>query len=87
MTATVYSKSYGQKSEFFMYHIIFSVEGDCEAIENLFHDGFAVITLVSMAEGVFGPLTIIMYASYLIIACIGIFKANTIEMSLFYGFR
>ena len=75
------------RSELCMCHIIFSVQGDCEATENLFRDGFAVITLVSMAEGIFGPLTIIMYASYLIIACIGIFKANTIEMSLFYGFR
>ena len=61
------------------------MEGNHIALEDIFHDGFGITELVSMTEGMFGKFTMIFYATYLVIACIGVFFSSTIGNSFFVG--
>ena len=65
----------------------FRFEGKLMTLEDVFHDGFGITDLVSMTEDMFGKFTMIFYATYLVIACIGLFFATTIGSSFFDGFK
>ena len=56
-------------------------------LEEVFHNGFGITDLVSMTEKMFGKFTLIFYATYLVIACIGLFFSTSILNSFFVGFK